>query len=108
MRRHLKLIICFCVLLNLLALLKYSEHNIDLLLTDVIMTGQDGPELALTILRENPSLKVLFMSGYAPDTFQHFFDGMTGYTYIHKPFDSAALEKSIRGVLDSDNTLSRA
>ena len=45
-----------------------ERHDIDLLLTDVVMPGLSGPETARMLRERSPELPVLFMSGYAPET----------------------------------------
>src|SRR5262249_37808352 len=59
--------------------------QIDLLVTDVVMPGMSGPQLAGELLRPRPEIQVLYMSGY-------FGDALTaqgldeGATLLHKPF----------------------
>jgi signal transduction histidine kinase len=43
------------------------EGSVDLLITDVIMPGMNGPELVQALREQHPTLPVLYMSGYAPD-----------------------------------------
>ncbi|HET8713216.1 MAG TPA: PAS domain S-box protein [Gemmatimonadales bacterium] len=74
---------------------------IDLLVTDVIMPGAGGRELARRLHETRPGTKVLFVSGYTDDAIvQH---GMLepGLDFLQKPFTPAALAKKIRAVLDN-------
>ena len=71
------------------------------MLTDVVMPGMRGPELAERLLRLRPGLLVLYMSGYTDDTIsQHgFFDA--GTEFLQKPFTALRLMEKIREVLDA-------
>jgi two-component system cell cycle sensor histidine kinase/response regulator CckA len=58
-----------------------SASEIDLLISDIVMPGMDGPSLAAQLLAERPELKVILMSGYcAPEQLDH------GYEFLPKPF----------------------
>ena len=72
---------------------------IHLLLTDVVMPGMRGPELAERLLRLRPDLRVLFMSGYTDDAIAHhgFLDA--GREFLQKPFTPFRLTQKIREVL---------
>lgn len=73
---------------------------IDLLLTDVIMPHMHGPELAEQIQRARPSLRVMFMSGFAQpilDSGGHLDEGVI---LIEKPFSAPVLLAKIRQVLN--------
>jgi two-component system cell cycle sensor histidine kinase/response regulator CckA len=75
--------------------------HIDLLLTDVIMPGMNGRELADRFLALHPGAKVQFMSGYADDeiiTRQGVLD--PGANLLTKPFTSDQLARQLRAVLD--------
>jgi two-component system, cell cycle sensor histidine kinase and response regulator CckA len=70
-----------------------SDGEIDLTLTDVVMQGMTGPELVLKLTETNPSMKVLFMSGY---TGELLGDGGTGaITLLEKPFTRTTLLKAV-------------
>ena len=73
--------------------------QIDLLLTDVVMQEQRGPELACDLSALRPGLKVLYMSGYAADAIGQ--SGVLGpeMMFLPKPFTSQALAARIREVL---------
>ncbi|MEX2048021.1 MAG: ATP-binding protein [Gemmatimonadota bacterium] len=73
---------------------------IHLLLTDVVMPGMNGPELASRLRVARPGVKILFMSGYADKAVgQHgILDG--GSHFISKPFTVDELRRKVREVLD--------
>jgi PAS domain S-box-containing protein len=72
---------------------------IHLLLTDVLMPGIRGPQLAATLQRERPELKVLFVSGYAEDVTGP--GGLPpGTGFLPKPYTPSALTGKVRAVLD--------
>jgi PAS domain S-box-containing protein len=79
-----------------------SEGAIDLLLSDVVLPGQDGAHVALRLRDMLPNLRVLFMSGYTKDAIVH--DGRLdeGVNFIEKPFTPDALCRAVREVLDAD------
>jgi CheY-like chemotaxis protein len=72
---------------------------IDLMLTDVVMPGMHGHELADRLGRLRPSLRVLFMSGYTTHTGLQDNDARRGRGFIRKPFDPFVLAGSIRDLL---------
>jgi two-component system, cell cycle sensor histidine kinase and response regulator CckA len=79
---------------------KYGA-KIQLLLTDVIMPGISGRELAKKLLVRQPSLRVLYMSGY---TYNVIAQGGTlerGVAFLQKPFTPRVLVEKVREVLDA-------
>ena len=85
------------------ALKVWQEHRteIGLLLTDVMMPdGMNGKELAQRLRRENPELKVIFMSGYSPEIAGQDFPLQAGVNFLAKPFQMQALAQIIRDCLD--------
>ncbi len=75
--------------------------KLDLLLTDVVMPGQSGIELYKRLRKQNPALKVLYMSGYTDSAIVH--NGMLdpGAPFLQKPFASVSLAMKVREVLDA-------
>ena len=78
------------------ALLAGYSGTIDLLLTDVIMPGISGPELVRLVRQSRPTIKVLYMSGYADDEIEDL-DHDAGF--LQKPFTPSELTAKIAEVL---------
>jgi CheY-like chemotaxis protein len=72
-----------------------------ILLTDVVMPGIDGKELAARIRQLRPALPVLYISGYSDDILSH--DGLLddNIALLEKPFSGDDLAVAVRAVLDS-------
>ncbi len=89
------------------ALAVYESHHghIDLLLTDVVMPGMSGPDLVERLRGVLPSLRVIYMSGYADDALARHgvLDG--GTVLLHKPFSPDVLLRCVRRVLDGPEPL---
>jgi PAS domain S-box-containing protein len=83
-----------------LDIVRAHPGRIDLLLTDVVMPGRSGKELAHDVRTERPEVKVLFMSGYSQDVIVHQGVLEEGVQLIEKPFSAEALLARVRGVLD--------
>lgn len=73
---------------------------IDMLMTDVVMPGMSGKELAETLLDSHSDLKVLFTSGYTDNVIAHHGVLDEGIQFINKPFSKQMLSEKIRSVLD--------
>jgi PAS domain S-box-containing protein len=85
------------------ALEVWREHRrkIKLLLTDMVMPENlTGRELAEILIKENPKLKVIYMSGYSADVVKKDFPFKAGVNFLAKPFQIQALAKIIRENLD--------
>jgi CheY-like chemotaxis protein len=72
---------------------------IDLLLTDVVLPGMPGTELARRMHAAQPSLKVLYISGYTPDEAARSGKQPPGARFLAKPFTLAALIEAVRETL---------
>ena len=73
--------------------------KIDLLVTDVIMPGLNGRQLADRLVEERPGLKVLYTSGYTADVMALQGSLEPGMEYLPKPFGAAQLSAKVRKVL---------
>ena len=78
----------------------FERHaGVDLLLTDVVMPGGGGPELARQLLERRPGLRVIYMSGYAGDEISRHGPFPPDASFLHKPFTSEALYTVVRAAL---------
>ena len=85
--------------LDALTAVELRTRPFDVLLTDVVMPGMRGPELAGEIRRRHPGTRVIFMSGYvgdAPDS----TDPELG-PLLRKPFSRGALARELRVALET-------
>jgi len=73
---------------------------IHLILTDVVMPGMSGPELAVRVTQKYPEIKVLFMSGHTENTIVQHGVLEPGVDFIQKPFKYDDLMRRVREVLD--------
>ena len=77
-----------------------QEGDIHLLLTDVVMPGISGRELAKQISQCRPDIRVLYMSGYTDNVITSGGMLETGLAFLQKPFSPAALVQKVREVLN--------
>jgi PAS domain S-box-containing protein len=79
-----------------------ARHNlrVDLLLTDMVMPKISGQELAIKCLQARPDLKVLYMSGYAPEVLDQG-EELQPSNFVQKPFTKRLLLEKLRLVLES-------
>jgi PAS domain S-box-containing protein len=73
--------------------------GIDILITDVVMPGMGGRELAKKLLQLRPNLGVLYLSGYTEDTILHQGALDPGTAFLQKPFTLQNLARKVREVL---------
>jgi CheY-like chemotaxis protein len=83
-----------------LRLVGAGRHKLDLLLTDVVMPGRNGRELAEALRRQDPGLKVLFQSGYTGEVVVGHGIVEAEKAFLQKPFTLDTLAKKVRAVLD--------
>jgi len=79
-----------------------KEHVIDLLISDVVMPGMTGPELAQKLTAAYPSLRVLYLSGYAGAA--GTANGINDTNFLQKPFGMDVLCEKVRTLLDETRT----
>jgi PAS domain S-box-containing protein len=89
-----------------LAIVEQYEGPIHLLLSDVVMPGLSGRELAACLSKGRLDMKVLFMSGYTEDAVRQRGVLNDGVGYIQKPFSPEVLAEKVRRVLDARDSLS--
>jgi CheY-like chemotaxis protein len=80
-----------------------QNESIDLLVTDVVMPGIGGREVAAEIRRKHPSAAVLFMSGYTDDAVMRNGIFQDEVEFLPKPFSPAAFSYKVRQLLDERN-----
>jgi PAS domain S-box-containing protein len=79
-----------------------SGPHIHLVMTDVVMPGMNGRELAAKLLSLHPHLKRLFTSGYTADVIAHHGVLEEGVHFLQKPFALGDLAAKVREVLDGE------
>jgi two-component system cell cycle sensor histidine kinase/response regulator CckA len=77
-----------------------ADERVDLLLTDVVMPGGSGRELAGRLAELHPDVPVLYMSGYPADAVLRHGIEESRVAFLEKPFTTAALLRSVRAALD--------
>ena len=85
--------------LTALRLAEAYPGAIDLLVTDVVMPGMDGRQLAGRLAALRPAVKTLFMSGYTDDTILRHDIQMSETSFLQKPFSVEGLPQKVRQVL---------
>jgi two-component system cell cycle sensor histidine kinase/response regulator CckA len=83
-----------------LAVARAHRGPLHLLLTDVVMPGMNGRELAARIAAEHPEARVMFMSGYTDDVIAHHGVLEAGTDFLEKPFAPATVAARVRAALD--------
>lgn len=84
---------------NALEVLNNTDKTIDLVISDVVMPGIDGPTLIRMLREQKPELKVIFISGYAEDTYRDELDEENGVHFLPKPFSLKDLATKVKEVL---------
>jgi two-component system, cell cycle sensor histidine kinase and response regulator CckA len=82
-----------------LELASMHAGQIDLLMTDVVMPGISGRELAHRVVQVRPGIKVLYMSGYTDQAVVHHGILENDAVLLQKPFTLAALASKLREIL---------
>jgi CheY-like chemotaxis protein len=88
-----------------LAIARAYPGPIHLLLTDVVMPGMGGRELAEQMVAERLGVRVLFMSGYTEDEVLHRGVSAEAMAFLPKPFTPETLASRVRAVLDAPASL---
>jgi len=80
--------------------LEQRGQPVDLLLTDVVMPGMNGRQLAHEVALRKMAPRTLFVSGYTDDAIVRLGMLQPGLAFLHKPFSPEALLRKMREVLD--------
>ncbi len=94
-------VLCAASGTDALAAAEQRAGRIDLLLTDIMMPGMNGCALAARMLAQQPSLRILFISGYAEDALADQLSAVASAAFLGKPFKPKALVTKVREVLDA-------
>lgn len=86
-----------------LAIAETHAGKIHLLLTDVVMPGMTGKDIASKLLIERPDTKVIYISGYSEDVIVHQGAVEPGVVLVQKPFTAETLLSKVREVLDGNS-----
>jgi two-component system cell cycle sensor histidine kinase/response regulator CckA len=78
-----------------------AEKPFDLLLTDLVMPGINGAELAMRVAREHPASRTMFISGYPSETALKHRAIPSRACFLQKPFTLETLARTVRRVLDA-------
>jgi two-component system, cell cycle sensor histidine kinase and response regulator CckA len=79
--------------------LEKADGRVDLVVSDVVMPEMDGPTLARELRIRNPSLKIIFVSGYAEDAFQKHLPEHGQFAFLPKPFTLKQLVAAVKETL---------
>ena len=80
----------------------HLQHGpIDLIITDVVMPGMDGPTLVAHVHKARPSMRVIYISGYAEEVFEHSLDPTVKFSFLPKPFSLKELAGRVKEVMES-------
>jgi len=85
------------------ALEMFAGHQgeVDLVVSDVVMPEMDGPTLCGHLRRQRPELKVIFISGYAEDSFRQHLAENEDFMFLQKPFDLKQLAAAVKAALEA-------
>ena len=75
------------------------NQDIDLVITDIVMPGMSGDQLAVKLFESQPALRVLFISGNAPNHVESAVQLDEGVNFLRKPFSIETLERTIATML---------
>ncbi|HEX7083372.1 MAG TPA: PAS domain S-box protein [Gaiellaceae bacterium] len=83
-----------------LELLRRHSGPVDLLLTDVVMPGMSGPDVAKAVSSMRPGTQVLYTSGYTDSAIDHHGVLRPGIAFLQKPFSADDLTRKVRSLVE--------
>jgi two-component system cell cycle sensor histidine kinase/response regulator CckA len=87
-----------------LAMLREGDRasTIDVLITDVVMPGMDGPSMIRQVRETHPDMKVIFISGYTEDSFRQRLDDSEDIHFLPKPFTLQQLAGKVKEIMNGE------
>ena len=79
-----------------LEILEDPGFHVDVIVSDVVMPGLDGPSWVKTARETRPDVAVVFVSGYAEGAFRRNLEGLRDFVFLPKPYSLADLSAAIR------------
>ncbi|WP_371037724.1 ATP-binding protein [Rhodosalinus sp. FB01] len=76
--------------------LRGSDLDVDVFVTDVVMPGRDGPSWVREALRDHPGIRVVFVSGYAEESFGRESTDIPNAVFLPKPFSLDELTETVQ------------
>jgi two-component system cell cycle sensor histidine kinase/response regulator CckA len=86
-----------------LSLLENEDLNVDIVVSDVVMPGMDGPTWVRKAQEKRPELRVIFVSGYAEDSFSENQALIPNSIFLPKPFSLNDLTITVRQQLQTSS-----
>jgi two-component system cell cycle sensor histidine kinase/response regulator CckA len=80
-----------------------QKEKIQIVVTDIIMPGISGRDLAAHIKKENPDIKLLYISGYSDEAILHHNKIDNGSEFLQKPFTAQKFVRRVRQILDEND-----
>lgn len=85
-----------------LRIIEERGNDINIIITDVIMPGMNGPAMIEEIAKKYPHIKVIFISGYAEDIFIKTYGVERKFNFLPKPFTLKQLAGKVKEVMNSN------
>ena len=73
-----------------------KHGHVDLVVSDVVMPEMDGPTLLKELRRRDPSVRIIFVSGYAEEAFAKNLPSEEQYAFLAKPFTLKQLVSAVK------------
>jgi two-component system, cell cycle sensor histidine kinase and response regulator CckA len=79
-----------------LEVMEKHDHQVDIVVSDVVMPEMDGPTLLKELRQRNPELKIIFVSGYPHEAFETSLDKHQHFAFLPKPFSLPQLAAKVK------------